>query len=106
MAQELTEQESLRIAKLEELKKLGINPYPSEEYKTSHHSSDIFEKFSQNPDDDELKNVSLAGRLMSIRVMGKASFAVLQAVSLFAAKEKYSSCRFSKSKSILINSER
>lgn len=78
MAQELTEQESLRIAKLEELKKLGINPYPSEEYKTSHHSSDIFEKFSQNPDDDELKNVSLAGRLMSIRVMGKASFAVLQ----------------------------
>ena len=78
MAQELTEQESLRVAKLEELKKLGINPYPSEEYKTSHHTSDIFEKFSQNPDDDELKNVSLAGRLMSIRVMGKASFAVLQ----------------------------
>lgn len=78
MAQELTEQETLRIAKLEELKKLGINPYPSEEYKTSHHTSEIFEKFSQNPDCDELKNVSLAGRLMSIRIMGKASFAVLQ----------------------------
>ena len=74
MAQELTEQESLRIAKLEELKKLGINPYPSEEYKTSHHSSDIFEKFSQNPDDDELKNVSLAGRLIGIRVMGESFF--------------------------------
>ena len=78
MSQDLSEQESLRIAKLEELKKLGINPFPSEEYKTSHNSAEILEKFSQNPESEELKNISIAGRLMSIRIMGKASFCVLQ----------------------------
>lgn len=78
MNYELTEQEYLRIAKLEELKKLNINPFPSEEYKITHNTAEILKKYSQDPDSEELKNVSLAGRLMSIRVMGKASFAVLQ----------------------------
>lgn len=75
MSQDLSEQESLRIAKLEELQKLGINPFPSEEYKTSHNSAEILKKFSQDPESEELKNISIAGRLMSIRVMGKLLFA-------------------------------
>ncbi|MDR2402121.1 MAG: lysine--tRNA ligase, partial [Cytophagales bacterium] len=78
MIQDFTEQESFRIAKLEELKKLGINPFPSEEYKTSHNSVEILEKFPKNTEDEDFQNVSLAGRLMSIRIMGKASFGVLQ----------------------------
>ncbi|MCB9201438.1 MAG: lysine--tRNA ligase [Flavobacteriales bacterium] len=68
----LSEQEIIRRNKLEELKKLGINPFPAEEFKVTSTSEDILNNFEDG------KKVSLAGRLMSVRIMGKASFAELQ----------------------------
>ncbi|MBG0858747.1 MAG: lysine--tRNA ligase, partial [Bacteroidales bacterium] len=71
----LSEQEQIRRNSLEELKKLGINPYPAAEYRTNVFARDILDQFS-----DEKKNfqdVSLAGRIMSRRIMGNASFAEL-----------------------------
>lgn len=59
-----------RIEELEELKKRGINPYPYN-YEISHHSKDVINNFNEL----EGKDVSLAGRIMAIRRMGKASFA-------------------------------
>ncbi len=59
-----------RIEELEELKKKGINPYPYS-YNVTHSSKEILEKYSEF----EGKDVSLAGRIMSLRRMGKASFA-------------------------------
>jgi lysyl-tRNA synthetase class 2 len=73
---ELTEQEVIRRQKLDELQSKGINPYPAEEWEITHSSTDILNGFEKNP--DNYKNVSFAGRIMSIRDMGKASFAVLQ----------------------------
>ncbi len=72
---ELTEQEIGRRESLKELISMGINPYPAEEYKTNAFSIDIKETFQ---DEQQQKNVSIAGRLMSKRIMGKASFAELQ----------------------------
>jgi len=69
---ELSEQEIIRRKSLQELKKLGINPYPAEEFKTTHFSTDIKEQFNEN------EEVVIAGRIMSRRIMGKASFAELQ----------------------------
>lgn len=59
-----------RIEELEELKKRGVNPYPYN-YEISHHSKDVINNFNEL----EGKDVSLAGRIMAIRRMGKASFA-------------------------------
>jgi lysyl-tRNA synthetase class 2 len=73
---ELTEQEIIRREKLDELQSKGINPYPAEEWEITHSSTDILNGFEKNP--DNYKNVSFAGRIMSIRDMGKAAFAVLQ----------------------------
>ncbi len=70
----LSEQEILRREALQELRNLGINPYPAEEFVTTALSNEIlanFEKF-------EGKEVVLAGRLMGKRIMGKASFAELK----------------------------
>ena len=73
----LSEQEILRCEKLEELKKLGIDPYPAALYPVSHYSTEI--KSSYNDENkDAWTHVCLAGRIMSIRDMGKATFAVLQ----------------------------
>ena len=72
---ELSEQEILRRQSLDELRKMGINPYPAAEYPTNAFSTDIRDSFS---DDDEPREVCIAGRIMSRRVMGKASFAELQ----------------------------
>ena len=72
---ELSEQEIIRRNSLEELRKRGINPYPAAEYVTNAFSTDIREQFK---DDDEPRQVSIAGRMMSQRVMGKASFIELQ----------------------------
>ena len=72
---ELSEQEIIRRNSLEELRKMGINPYPAAEYVTNAFSTDIREQFK---DDDEPRQVSIAGRMMSQRVMGKASFIELQ----------------------------
>ncbi len=71
----LSEQEQGRRQSLQELRKLGINPYPAQEFPTNAFSIEIKENFK---DDDEPRQVSIAGRLMSRRIMGKASFAELQ----------------------------
>ncbi len=68
---ELSEQEIIRRQSLEELKQLGIEPYPAALYKVDAYSSDIKNEFS---DDSERRQVSIAGRIMSRRIMGKASF--------------------------------
>ncbi|MBF0695325.1 MAG: lysine--tRNA ligase [Flavobacterium sp.] len=70
----LSEQELLRREALTELRNLGIEPYPANEFKVTAHSTDVIEKFDQF----EGKEVVLAGRLMGKRIMGKASFAELK----------------------------
>lgn len=72
---ELSEQEIGRRQSLQELRNMGIDPYPAAEYSTNAFSTDIKNEFS---DDAEPRQVCIAGRLMSRRVMGKASFAELQ----------------------------
>ena len=71
---ELSEQEIVRRQSLEELRKLGINPYPAAEYPTNAYSEDIRNEFKE----DEKREVCIAGRMMSRRIMGKASFAEIQ----------------------------
>ena len=72
---ELSELEIGRRQSLQELRDMGIDPYPAAEFPTNAFSTDIRDDFS---DDAEPREVSVAGRLMSRRVMGKASFAELQ----------------------------
>ncbi len=72
---ELSEQEIGRRQSLEELRNMGIDPYPAAEYPTDAFSTDIIASFS---DDAPQREVCIAGRLMSRRVMGKASFAEIQ----------------------------
>ena len=72
---ELSEQEILRRQSLDELRRMGINPYPAAEYTTDAFSTEIIDAFN---DDAEPREVSIAGRMMSRRVMGKASFVELQ----------------------------
>lgn len=71
---ELSEQEIVRRQCLQELRDMGIDPYPAAEYPVNAYSDDIKENFNE----DEKRNVIIAGRLMSRRVMGKASFAEIQ----------------------------
>ncbi|NOT74492.1 MAG: lysine--tRNA ligase [Cyclobacteriaceae bacterium] len=73
---QLSEQEIIRRQGLEELQKLGINPYPADLFEISTSSQEIFEKFPTAP--EAFKNVSFAGRIMNRRIMGNASFAELQ----------------------------
>jgi lysyl-tRNA synthetase class 2 len=77
---ELSEQELLRRAKLEELGKLGIDAYPAPLYPVSHYASDIKTNFTA-ADAERYKNVCIAGRIMSVRDMGKAAFIVIQDAS-------------------------
>lgn len=72
---ELSEQEIGRRESLQELRNMGIDPYPAAEYPTNAFSSDIKEQFS---DETERREVCIAGRMMSRRVMGKASFVEIQ----------------------------
>lgn len=72
---ELSEQEIIRRQSLQELRDMGIDPYPAAEFPTNAFSTDIKKDFK---DDEEPRQVSIAGRMMSRRVMGKASFAELQ----------------------------
>ena len=72
---ELSEQEIGRRQSLQELRDMGIEPYPAAEFPVNAYSTDIREQFS---DDAEPRQVSVAGRLMGRRVMGKASFAEVQ----------------------------
>lgn len=69
---ELSEQELVRRDKLNKIKELGIEPYPAELYPVSNYSADIKNEFKID------KNVIIAGRLMSRRIQGNASFAELQ----------------------------
>ena len=72
---ELSEQEILRRQSLDELRNMGIDPYPAAEYPTNAFSTEIRDSFT---DDAEPREVCIAGRMMERRVMGKASFAALQ----------------------------
>ena len=72
---ELSEQEILRRQSLDDLRQRGIDPYPAAEYPTDAFSTDILNSFS---DDAPSREVAIAGRMMSRRVMGKASFVELQ----------------------------
>ena len=72
---ELSEQEIIRRNSLEQLKAMGINPYPAAEYVVNAYSDDIIANFS---DEAEPRQVSIAGRMMNRRIMGKASFFELQ----------------------------
>ncbi|MBR1791958.1 MAG: lysine--tRNA ligase [Bacteroidaceae bacterium] len=72
---ELSEQEIGRRESLQELRQMGINPYPAAEYPTNAFSTEIRDNFR---DEDEPREVCIAGRMMSRRVMGKASFVELQ----------------------------
>ncbi|NMM49391.1 lysine--tRNA ligase [Marinigracilibium pacificum] len=73
---QLSEQEIVRRQKREALLKSGINPYPSELFEVNVSAKDIEENYEKNKTD--YKNISIAGRLMSRRIMGSASFAELQ----------------------------
>ena len=72
----LSEQEILRRQEREELSKLGIDPYPAERFDVNVTSEDIHENYEKRKTD--YKNISIAGRIMSRRIMGSASFAELQ----------------------------
>ena len=74
--QELSEQEIIRRESLHKLRELGIDPYPAAEYKINATSREIKEKYSEEK--NNFQEVCIAGRIMSRRIMGKASFAELQ----------------------------
>lgn len=78
MEHQLSEQEIIRREKLEQLNQLGVNPYPADLFEVSHQSTLLKQQFEFNPEDETLKNISVAGRVMSVRDMGKAAFAVIQ----------------------------
>ena len=72
---ELSEQEIVRRQCLQELREMGIDPYPAAEFPTNAFSTEIRDNFK---DDEPQREVCIAGRMMSRRVMGKASFAEIQ----------------------------
>jgi len=72
---ELSDQEQFRRESLSKLREMGINPYPAAEYVVDAYADEVKANFK---DDDEHRVVSMAGRLMSRRIMGKASFADLK----------------------------
>ncbi len=73
---ELSEQEAIRRNSLQKLRELGIDPYPAKEFKINTTTLEIKEKYDQN--EQNFREVSLAGRIMNRRIMGKASFAEIQ----------------------------
>ncbi len=77
--QNLSEQEQIRRQSLQELRKLGIEPYPADGYPVNVNAAQIKDGF--NDDQDDFGDVYLAGRIMSRRIMGSASFAELQDAS-------------------------
>ncbi|MGI6232869.1 MAG: lysine--tRNA ligase [Prevotella sp.] len=72
---ELSEQEIGRRQSLQELRNMGIDPYPAAEFPVTDYSTDIVERFETA---GEKRDVTVAGRIMSKRIMGKASFMELQ----------------------------
>jgi lysyl-tRNA synthetase, class II len=75
MAQHFSEQEKIRRQSLQELIELGIDPYPPEAFPVNVTAAEIHDKY---PDQDEFGHVSIAGRIMSRRIMGAASFIEIQ----------------------------
>ncbi len=73
---ELSEQEQIRRNSLAELRKLGINPYPAAKYEVTATAAQIAEQY--DPEKGNFQDVSVAGRIMSRRIMGSASFFELQ----------------------------
>ena len=73
---DLSEQEIVRRNSLEELGRLGINPYPAEGYEVNVSTKEISEGFEQNP--EQFQSVKIAGRIMTRRIMGSAAFFELQ----------------------------
>ncbi len=76
--QNLSEQEIIRREKLVELQKLGIDPYPAAEFPVNINATQIKEKYLGEENKADFSDVCLAGRIMGVRDMGKACFAVLQ----------------------------
>ena len=72
---ELSEQEIIRRGSLDEMRRLGIDPYPAALYPVDAYTTEIKETFK---DDEPQRDVCVAGRIMSRRIMGKASFMELQ----------------------------
>ncbi len=72
----LSEQEQIRRESLKEMIQMGINPYPAESFDVNVTAQDIHENYER--DKTNYKNISIAGRIMSRRIMGNASFAELQ----------------------------
>ena len=72
----LSEQEIVRREALEAIRELGIDPYPAEKFPFTHHSTEVKDGFEK--DESGYEAVILSGRLMTRRVMGKASFAEIQ----------------------------
>jgi lysyl-tRNA synthetase class 2 len=75
---QLSEQEIIRRQKLADLTKMGINAYPPESFEVNATSIQIKKEFANSPEDGKWKEISIAGRIMSVRDMGKANFAVIQ----------------------------
>ncbi len=73
---DLSEQEQIRRNSLDELRKLGINPYPAAKYDVTAYSSEIKEKY--NAEENNFQNITIAGRITGRRIMGKASFVEIQ----------------------------
>jgi lysyl-tRNA synthetase class 2 len=76
MSTELSEQELVRRNSLQELIKLGVNPYPAELFEVNSNAKDISENYER--DKISYKNISIAGRIMTRRIMGNAAFAEIQ----------------------------
>ena len=76
MSIELSEQEIIRRNSLGELRKLGIEPYPAARYEVTAKSSEIIAGY--DPEKNNFQDITIAGRIMSRRIMGSASFMELQ----------------------------
>ena len=72
---QLSEQEVVRREAMQKLRDLGIDPYPAAEFVSTHYSNQVITQFEEG---NELKNITLSGRMMAKRIMGKASFAELK----------------------------
>ncbi|WP_185858768.1 lysine--tRNA ligase [Blattabacterium cuenoti] len=90
----LSEQQIIRIKKIDQLKSLGINPYPSEEYIVNDTIFNIKKIFT------EKKTISIAGRLMRFRILGKASFGEIKdhtgCIQIYFSKDHLSSDKMGK----------
>jgi len=75
---QLSEQEIIRRENLQKIRDLGIDPFPPEAFEVTAYAKEITEEFDDEGEKPNFQDVSLAGRLMGSRVMGKASFAELQ----------------------------